>query len=136
MLVVEQTNTKEIGDAPSPSIIIAELMIWSYATPKHMNPAGSHKGNYTVGDQTWEVWVEKNWSDASGVNDNKWVYITFRVKNQNLKAKFYVIKFTNYAIDNEMLPKNFYISDIVLGTEIMSGSGLVWVKQFDVAIER
>ena len=36
------TNTKDIGDSPNPSTIIAELMIWSYATPGHMSPAGSH----------------------------------------------------------------------------------------------
>lgn len=130
------TNTKEIGENPNPSVIIAELMIWSYATPAHMNPAGTHEGNFEAENQTWEVWVEKNWGDASGVNSNKWVYITFRAKNENLKAKFDVIKFTNYAVANNILPRKFYISDIELGTEIMSGSGLVWVKQFKATVNK
>lgn len=130
------TNTKDIGENPNPSIIIAELMIWSYTTPNHMNPAGVYKGDVEAGNQIWEVWVEKNWSDASGANNNTWTYITFRAKNKNIKGKFDVIDFTNYAIEHDFLPTTFYISDIELGTEIMSGSGLVWVKQFDVSLNK
>jgi hypothetical protein len=130
------TNTKEIGESPNPSVIIAELMIWSYTTPTHMNPAGTHKDDFTAGDEIWEVWVERNWSDASGANSNKWVYITFRAKNQNLKTTFDVINFTNYAVEHNILPKIFYISDVELGTEIMSGSGLVWVKQFKATVNK
>lgn len=130
------TSTNDIGENPNPSIIIAELMIWSYATPNHMNPAGSHEGNLQVGNQTWEVWVERNWSDVSGENKNRWVYLTFRAKNQQLKARFDVIDFTSYAIEHQILPNDFYISDIELGTEIMSGSGLVWVKKFNVILDK
>lgn len=128
------TNTKEIGENPNPGAIIAELMIWSYTTPNHTNPAGTHKGDFEAKNQTWEVWVEKNWTDASGANNNRWTYITFRAKNKNLKAKFDVIDFTNYAIEHNFLPKTFYISDVELGTEIKSGSGLVWVKQFEATV--
>lgn len=129
------TNTTEIGNTPNPSAILAELMIWSYATPNHMNPAGTHTDSFEIGGQTWEVWVDKNWSDASGANNNKWVYITFRAKNKSLRAKFDVIDFTNYAVEHQILPDVFYIADIELGTEIMSGSGLLWIKQFNVTIK-
>lgn len=130
------TNTNDIGNKPNPSIIIAELMIWNFATPNHMNPGGTHIGNLQDDNQNWEVWVDKHWGDVSGENSNKWVYITFRSTSNNLKAKFDVIKFTNYAVEQKILPKGFYIADIELGTEIKSGSGLVWVKQFDVRVEK
>lgn len=129
------TNTKDIGNTPNPSAILAELMIWSYATPNHMNPAGAHTDSFDIGGQTWEVWIDKNWSDASGANNNKWVYITFRAKKQSLKAKFDVIDFINYAIEHQIVPDVFYIADIELGTELMSGSGLLWVNKFNVMIK-
>lgn len=129
------TNTKEIGNTPNPSAILAELMIWSYATPNHMNPAGSHADTVEIGGQTWEVWIDENWSDASGANNNKWIYITFRAKSKSLKAKFDVINFINYAVEHQVLPNIFYIADIELGTEIMSGTGLLWVKQFNVTVK-
>lgn len=128
------TNTSEIGEHPNPTAIIAELMIWTYSTPAHMNPAGKHVGDFEMGDGVWEVWVEKNWGD--NVNTNKWTYITFRAKTKALKASFDVIHFTNYAVEHNILPRTFFISDIELGTEIMSGSGLVWVKQFKARVEK
>lgn len=128
------TDTNNIGEKPNPDAIIAELMIWSYATPNHMSPAGVHKGDFEAGSQIWEVWVDKDWSDASGVNKNRWVYITFRAKDKKLKAMFDVIDFTNYAVKQKILPRKFYIADVELGTEIMSGSGLAWVKKFRVSV--
>jgi hypothetical protein len=130
------TNSGEIGASPSPSIIIAELMIWSYATAQHLNPAGSHTGNFDSGGHTWEVWLDKNWGDVSGAHANNWVYLTFRAKSPNLKARFDVMEFTRFAIEQQILPTDFYIADLELGTEIMSGSGLAWVKQFEVAVNR
>lgn len=128
------TYTNNIGEKPNPDAIIAELMIWSYATPNHMGPAGVHKGDFEAGNQIWEVWVEKDWSDASGANKNRWVYITFRAKDKKLKAMFDVIDFINYAVKQKILPRRFYIADVELGTEIMSGSGLAWVKKFRVSV--
>ena len=128
------TNTSDLGAQANPAAIVAELMIWSYATPHHMTPAGTHRGDFNDGNQDWEVWFDKNWSDVSGANKNKWIYITFRAKHKSLKSKFDVVKLTQYAIAKQILPPKFYFADIELGTEIMSGSGLAWVKQFNVAI--
>lgn len=130
------TNTPDIGTEANPSAIVAELMIWTYTTPRHMTPAGSHRGDFNDGAQTWEVWYDKNWSDASGANKNKWIYITFRAKTNSLKAKFDVTQLTRYAVERQILPAKFYIADIELGTEIMSGSGLALVKQFNARIEK
>ena len=85
--------------------------------------------------QTWEVWVNKNWGDASGANSNRWIYLTFRAKDSSLHASFDVAKLTACAVEKGILPKQFYYADVELGTEIMSGSGLAWVKDFKVEIE-
>jgi hypothetical protein len=130
------TNSANIGAQPNPGIIVAELMIWSYSTKHHMNPAGSHTGDIQVDGETWEVWVDKNWGDVSGANTNKWIYLTFRATHQSLQAKYDAIKFIHYAIEHELLPHNVYIADVELGTEIMSGSGLAWVKSFSVSVEK
>ncbi len=34
------TNTRDIGPVENPSVITAEVKIWSYATANHMDPAG------------------------------------------------------------------------------------------------
>ncbi len=115
-----------------PSNIIAEFMIWTYATEKHMNPAGKKYAEIKIDEITWEVWSSKNWSDLSGINSNKWINITFRSKTNQLKAEFDILKLIQYAIQENILPTNLYIADLELGNEIMSGSGYTWVKSFKV----
>jgi hypothetical protein len=130
------TSTGYVGDSPNPSAILAELMVWTYATPDHMTPAGAKTAEVELDGQQWEVWVDKNWHDASGANNNRWIYLTFRAKVSSLKASFDVAKLTQYAIRQNILPPQFNYSDMELGTELMSGAGLAWVKRFDVQIER
>lgn len=114
--------------------IVAELMIWTYTTPEHFNPAGKLVDTVKTNSHTWELWVDKNWGDISGENDNKWTYVTFRAKNSNLKSEFDALKLLNKAIDKGLFKPTWYIADIELGTEIMSGSGLVWINSFNVQL--
>jgi hypothetical protein len=129
------TNTSDIGNKPNPSVILAELMVWTYATPAHMKPAGSKAAEVEVDGQQWEVWVDKNWHDASGANKNHWIYLTFLAKHFSLNASFDVVKLTQYAVTQKILPPEVFYADIELGTELMSGAGLAWVKRFDVQVE-
>ena len=129
------TKSGDIGEKPNPSVILAELMIWTYSTPGHLPPAGSKTAEVELDGQTWEVWVDKNWGDASGENSNRWIYLTFRAKTSSLHASFDVAALTRYAVEKDILPKQFYYADVELGTEIMSGSGLAWVNDFKVEVE-
>ncbi|WP_416307370.1 GH12 family glycosyl hydrolase domain-containing protein [Neptunicella sp. SCSIO 80796] len=130
------TNSANIGAEPNPATIVAELMIWSYTTPNHMDPAGRYQGDVNVDQQQWEVWADNNWGDVSGQHNNHWIYLTFRAKKRALASKFDVIPLVQYAVEHQLLPQTFYIADIELGTEIMSGSGLVWLKSFDISIDK
>ncbi|WP_139309768.1 GH12 family glycosyl hydrolase domain-containing protein [Teredinibacter haidensis] len=116
----------------SKSSIMAELMIWTYSTPEHFNPAGKLYDTFKAGNKNWEVWVEKNWGDLSGENDNKWTYVTFRATNSDLKSSFNALELIQYAIEKDILKQEWYISDIELGTEIMSGAGIAWINSFNV----
>jgi hypothetical protein len=128
------TNTSAIGPTQNPSVIVAELMIWTYASAHHMNPAGRHVDNFRVAGQQWEVWVDQQWGDASGVNKNTWAYLTFRAKLPSLTASFDALQFVRYGIDKKLFSAKAYIADVEVGTEIMRGSGLAWVKRFDVKV--
>ena len=130
------TRSEVTGEKPMPELIVAELMIWTYATAQHMNPAGKHVGDVDIGGVQWELWAEKNWGDASGVNANKWVNLTFRAKTYSLKSAFDLVQLTDYAVEQKILPDDFYFADVELGMEIMSGSGLAWVKAFRVSVEK
>ncbi len=96
MWLIDSPNKKK---QLTKSSIMAEVMIWTYSTPKHFNPAGKLYGTFERANKNWEVWVDKNWRDLSGENDNKWTYITFRSTNSNLKSSFNALELIQYAFN-------------------------------------
>ena len=54
--------------------------------------------------------------------------------NSQLKRKFNALDLIQYAIEKNILKNEWYISDIELGTEIRSGSGIAWINSFNVNI--
>jgi len=117
---------------PNQSIIVAEIMFWTYATEGLFNPAGNKYGEVIVAGETWEVWYKKNWSDASGVNKNQWVYISFKAKNLVFKTNINALELLRYAIHEKLISDRLLIADVELGNEVMGGEGVTWVKDFKV----
>lgn len=129
------TTEPNLKDEPDRSIIAAEIMVWSYYTPGHMNPAGEKRDVIEVDGQQWSVWIDENWRDMSGQNDNRWTYVTFRSETPSLTAQFDVAKLLGHLAVSSLRLSDTYVADVELGTEIMRGSGLAWVRQFDVQME-
>ncbi len=123
------------GSEPNKSVIAAEIMFWTYYTGGHLDPAGRKYTEVIISDRVWEVWYQSDWEDKSGINDNKWIYISFKAKNPSLKAGIPGFELLNYAIQEGLISRDLYIADIELGNEIMSGSGITWVKEFNVDYE-
>lgn len=113
-------------------MLAAEIMLWTHATAGHLNPAGRKLNEITIGDQVWEVWYQQDWEDKSGVNDNKWVYISFRAKHSAMTFNIPALELLHYAIQQDLISDQLYIADVELGNEIMSGAGITWVKAFNV----
>ncbi len=122
-------------DKPNPSFIAAEVMVWTYSTKGHFDPAGKRVTNIQFGGGTWEVWVDKNWRDVSGLNENRWAYITFRSTQQLMSAQIDLLHLLKYAAEQNLITTDLYVADIELGNEVMSGAGLTWVKSFNVTLE-
>ena len=130
------TSSPDIGDKPNPSIITAEIMVWTFATAKHLDPAGRNIGVIEQDGKKWSVWLDRDWSDASGQNDNKWIYLTFKAEESTLANRYDIVRLLKNELLSDLDLGNHFIADIELGTEIMRGSGLVWVKNFEVEMER
>lgn len=128
------TRTPAIGTKPDPTIIAAEVMVWTYATDGHMDPAGKKIGTIWHAQQRWSVWLDKNWTDASGQNDNRWIYITFQAERSSLSSRFDIAAMLRDDLLSTLEIENSYIADVELGTEIMRGQGLAWVDNFTVDI--
>jgi len=120
------------GNKPNADIIAAEVMIWTYSTESHFDPAGKKFSEIEIGSDTWEVWYQKNWDDKSGINENKWISLSFRNKKSSMKAIIPALSLLKFATTEGLISEDLYIADVELGNEIMSGSGMTWIKQFGV----
>ncbi|AWF82276.1 glycoside hydrolase family 12 [Microbulbifer sp. A4B17] len=120
------------GGEQNRSVIAAEIMIWTYFTEGHFSPAGRKRGELSINGTVWEIWYDKNWKDMSGINDNNWVYISFKAKQPSVKVSIPGLKLLKFAIQDGLISKDWYIADVELGNEVMSGSGVTWVKDFAV----
>ena len=117
------------------STIAAEVMIWTYASDDfYADPAGEEVGEITIDGVEWEVWVDQNWHDTSGNNDNNWVYLAFRTTEPLMQIKFDAAEMLRHGIEQKLITSDLYIADIQLGTKIMSGTGQVWLNHYQVDV--
>jgi hypothetical protein len=78
------------------------------------------------------VWLNKNWCDTSGVNENKWTYLAFRTKENYAKVTLDISEMLKYSRSNNFIDSSLYIADIQLGNEVMSGTGYTWINKYRV----
>jgi hypothetical protein len=129
------THSDSISTDVDKSNIAAEVMFWTYASDDfYDHPAGENVGELMVDGIEWEVWVDKNWLDVSGKNDNHWVYLAFRSTQPLTSIKFDAAELLRHGIEQKLITSNLYIADIQLGTEVMSGTGQVWLNHYTVDI--
>jgi len=130
------TNSATIPAQAEIDSIVAEVVIWTYATDNfYERPSGTKIGEFAGPGQQWEVWLQKNWHGSTGQTDYSWTYIAFRSKNQQLKASSDLIPILSYCFENRILEKENFIADIQLGNAILRGSGEAWLREFGVEIE-
>lgn len=129
------TNSPTVITEPRPDSIVAEVMIWTYATAGHLSPAGRKIGTVTQGGTDWDIWLEPNWHDVSGANDNRWVYVALVAKEGGLSAEFDPVALLRSEPLKHLNFDNDYIADVELGAEVMRGESLLWIDRFDVSID-
>ena len=128
------THSGELGPEVNKSLIAAEVMIWTYASKKHMSPAGKRIANFTYQGNEWQVWAQRDWHDTSGKNENKWVHLTFKNTEHSLKSNFDALPLLQHGVELRLLNPEWFVADVELGTEINSGAGVLWLDSFEVQI--
>jgi hypothetical protein len=129
------TDTGKIGTDPQPESIRAEIMFWTYATAGHMSPAGRKVATVSSDGANWDVWVQENWHDASGLNDNRWLYVAFVAQQPSLSVTFDPVDLLRSAPLAELGLDTAFIADVEHGSEVMQGEGLLWIDRFEVSLE-
>ena len=130
------TNSPAIISEPKPGSIVAEVMIWTYATAGHLSPAGTKIGSVVHNGAAWDIWLDESWHDVSGENDNRWIYVAFVSRDPRFSAEFDPVALLRSEPLKALNFDDAYIADIELGAEVMRGEALLWIDQFEVSIDR
>jgi hypothetical protein len=110
------------------------MMIWTNYTDGQFKPAGEKLETVKLSGVEWELWADLEWSDTSGENDVKWRHIAFKLVKPEVAINFDAKTLVDYAVDRNFIDPQWVISDLELGTEVMGGQGLAWIKRFNVKI--
>jgi len=112
----------------SKSVITHEIMIWTLKNGE--GPAGKRVGKVNVAGTKYDVYVEKNHKDASGLNANTWTYVAFVPERAVLQGPLQVSAFTDYLLQHGSLSPRQYLTSIEFGNEVCEGSGIVEINNF------
>ncbi len=118
---LDPKNTQFIESSPA----LVEMCICL-----HPQARGPHDvvGTITVSGNIF--WVEY-WKDI--VDGHNYVGIAFESQKEIFKTSIPLKPFFDYIIQNNLLPSNYYIHSIQLGTEAINGKGTFKVNEFHIS---
>jgi Glycosyl hydrolase family 12 len=117
------------------SIIQAELMIWTQASPGLMDPTERPLGEVQAGGQAWLLYAKPGWSDPTGQSKQAWTLISYHAKTPALKARIDALALLKDAIARGLIAADSVVNGVELGNEIVSGRGNTWIREFSVTVE-
>jgi hypothetical protein len=118
------------GLPATPENIRTEIMIWNVNGGQR--PAGTRRGELTVGGVTYDVWVNEHQRDASGLNPNTWTYVAFVARKPVLDGPLEISSFLKYALENKLLTPDMFVTDLELGNEVAQGAGIAEIRDFNL----
>jgi beta-lactamase superfamily II metal-dependent hydrolase len=112
--------------------ITHEIMIWT--ANKGGTPAGSRRGTLLVSGVNFDVYVNPNQADNSGVNKSHWTYVAFVAQTPLLKGQLDLDAMTDYLLKQGIMAHNTFLTSVELGTEISGGAGTVEMLDYAVVV--
>jgi hypothetical protein len=113
--------------------ITHEIMIWTNHAGQ--SPAGQRVDSMKVDGNTYDVYVEKHQTDASGENANTWTYVAFVAQRPVSHGPIEIHAFIDYLLRRGTLHDTDYLTSLEFGTEISQGSGLSEIHDFAIKLE-
>jgi endoglucanase len=109
--------------------ITDQITIWNY---NHgFTPGGTKTASITVDGVDYDVYINYR-SSSSGQN---WNYIAFVARQSFLQGTLEIGPFINYLLEQGVISQNLYITSIELGNEVIQGSGMVEIRNYQVIVQ-
>ncbi len=122
----------EWSSSPNPGLITTEVMFWMDYQGK-AQPAGSIVDRPTLGGVQYELWKMDNIGDKG--DGTGWTILTFKSPKVQPTGTIEIHTLLKYLVDAGQANPDHYVASIEFGNEIMGGSGVTWVKDFEVDVQ-
>ena len=124
------THANKIQLVADTSSIAATVTMSSYITEDfEQEPQGENIAEFAIEGVEWQVWLENKQSDNA---KNSWINLSFQSSQSYSNLKFDALKLLTYAIEDGIIPESLYIADVQLGTQIINGTGQLWIERFQI----
>jgi hypothetical protein len=119
---------------PDPSLIAAELMIWTDVSAGVPPDAKRKLGEVVIDGQAWVVYHAPDWGDGSGGSPHRWSLISYHARPAARAIRYDARKILADAVRRGLIGDDLYVANFELGNEIISGSGSTWLRHFSVEL--
>ena len=113
--------------------ITHEIMIWTDRVGQ--SPAGQRVDSMSVDGTTYDVYIEKHQTDASGENANTWTYVAFVAQKPVSHGPIEIHEFIDYLLRRGTLNNTDYLTSLEFGNEISQGAGLTEIHDFAIKLQ-
>src|SRR5271166_5716720 len=113
--------------------ITHEIMIWTDHAGQ--SPAGQREDSMNLDVTTYDVYVEKHQTDASGENANSWTYVAFVAQRPVSHGPIEIDAFVDYLLRRGTLHNTDYLTSLEFGNEISQGAGLTEIHDFAITFQ-
>lgn len=115
--------------------IAGEVMVWIAKGGDKFFPTGVVVGTLDVSGHTFDIYVNKEHTDASGVNSEKWLYMALQSREPILKGPLDFGVIIDYLLEKKMMTKDQWIIGLELGNEVQTGKGKCTVRNYKVTVD-
>jgi hypothetical protein len=109
-------------------------MIWTIDQSPRQWGWAVHQGSFKYGDIIFDVYTRAHHTDDSGVNTNKWRYIAFVPNKSIYKETLRIDEFFDYLIEEQLITKDNYITNVGFGNEVWTSEGYTKVRNYSVTV--
>lgn len=123
------------SNRPTPSTITHEIMLWVGERSRAWEPApGYRTKRVTIGGAAYDLTIKPHaeWLEEHGAP--KVAYIAFNARTAQTSGSIDVKQFLDYLTGRGHLPADGYVASVELGTEIMHGSGELWLRSYRISV--
>src|SRR5262249_46577225 len=105
-----------------------EVMFWMDSS--ELRPAGTVIATPSIGGVDYELFQAENFGDRG--DGTGWTYLVFRRRQVAHQGTLEMLPLLQYLAGQGLIASTDFVADVEFGSEVASGSGILWNQELSV----